>query len=119
MKYGKHKVNVRTIRNLKNNEGLTLRNGRVVTFKTGWQVAFSGVECTTPEEAMQTIREYTASLEKGVCVGVWLSDGIYYIDFSIRVTSKKVAVEMGEKFNQLSIYCWYNRKRGQLEWLEG
>lgn len=117
MKYGKHKVNVRTIRNLKNNEGLTLKNGYIVTYKTGWQVAYSGIECYTPEEAMQAIRDYTKALPKGVCVGVWLSEGIYYIDFSLHITSKQVAMEMGERFNQQSIYCWYNRKRGQLEWL--
>lgn len=118
MKYSKHKINVRTIRNLKDGEGLTLKNGRIVTYKTGWQVAYAGVECATPEEAMEKVREYTRVLPKGVCVGVWFSGDIYYIDFSLHIIDKKVAMEMGTKFNQQSIYCWYNRKRGQLEWLE-
>lgn len=117
MKYGKHKVNVRTIRKLQNNEGLTLKNGYIVTYKTGWQVAYSGIECDTAETAMQIIREYTKALPKGVCVGVWLSNGIYYIDFSLHIISKEIAIEMGERFKQQSIYCWYNRKCGQLEWL--
>ena len=30
-------INVRTIRNLTNNDGLTLRAGRVIRYKTGWQ----------------------------------------------------------------------------------
>ena len=44
-------INVRTIRKLTNNDGLTLRAGRVIRYKTGWQVATEGVECSTPEEA--------------------------------------------------------------------
>ena len=38
MKYTTNRrINVRTVRNIKNNEGLTLRNGEIVEYKTGWQ----------------------------------------------------------------------------------
>ena len=46
-------INVRTIRKLTNNDGLTLRAGRVIRYKTGWQVATEGVECSTPEQVMR------------------------------------------------------------------
>ena len=32
------RINVRTIRNIAENGGLTLRNGKIVEYKTGWQV---------------------------------------------------------------------------------
>ena len=48
-------INVRSIRKLTNNDGLTLRAGRIIRYKTGWQVATEGVECSTPEEAMEAI----------------------------------------------------------------
>ena len=36
MKYATNRrINVRTIRNIKNNEGLTLRHGKIVEYKTG------------------------------------------------------------------------------------
>ena len=29
-------INIRTLRKIENNGGLTLKNGKVVTYKTGW-----------------------------------------------------------------------------------
>ena len=46
MKYlTNRRINVRTIRNIKENEGLTLRNGKIVEYKTGWQVGITGITC--------------------------------------------------------------------------
>ena len=42
MKLSKHRPNVRTIRNLADNGGITLRDGYAVTYKTGYQVAGTG-----------------------------------------------------------------------------
>ncbi len=48
MKYiTNRRINVRTVRNIKNNEGLTLRNGKIVEYKTGWQVGITGIEVKT------------------------------------------------------------------------
>ena len=44
------RINIRTIRNIAENDGLTLRNGKIVRYKTGWQVGITGIECRTPEE---------------------------------------------------------------------
>ena len=49
------KINVRTIRNIAENDGLTLRNGKIIKYKTGWQVAYMGVKCKTPEEVSKLI----------------------------------------------------------------
>ena len=48
MKKSIHKINVRTIRNLSENDGLTLKNGKKISYLSGWQVAVRGDVCYTP-----------------------------------------------------------------------
>ena len=97
-------INIRTMRKLGNNDGLTLKNGKIITYKTGWQVADYGKEATTPEEAMRIVKEM-----RGNC-GVWYSEGIYYIDHSMRISTKHEAMRIGKKFNQISILRWQGMK---------
>lgn len=95
-------INIRTLRKLKNNDGLTLKNGKIITYKSGWQVATEGYETTDMKKAMAYIKLY-----EGNC-GVWLENGIYYIDKSYRVNTKKEALEIGRKCNQISVLGWRN-----------
>ena len=37
-------INIRSIRKLGNNDGLTLKMGKKVNYKSGWQVATEGIE---------------------------------------------------------------------------
>ena len=116
MKYiTNRRINVRTIRNIENEGGLTLRNGKIVEYKTGWQVGIKGIECHTPEEVTAIIH---SELGRVGNIGIWLSDGIYYIDVSKRITTKKDALTVGRLMNQQSIYAWRPRKAGQLVWCE-
>lgn len=93
-------INIRSIKKLSNNGGLTLKNGRIITYKTGWQVATHGVEVKTAREAIEAVKVYG-----GNC-GVWLENGIYYVDKSFRVNTKREALEIGRKHNQISIFGW-------------
>lgn len=95
-------INIRTLRKLKNNDGLTLKCGNRITYKSGWQVATEGQETTDIYEAMKMIRAY-----EGNC-GVWFSEGIYYIDKSHRVNTKREAMSIGRLCNQISVLCWKN-----------
>ena len=95
-------INIRTIKRLLNNEGLTLKAGKPITYKSGWQVATEGVECKTAREAINAVKAY-----KGNC-GVWFADGIYYIDKSHRVNTKREALEVGKAHNQISVLGWRN-----------
>lgn len=95
-------INIRSILKLKENDGLTLKNGKPIIYKTGWQVATEGVECTTAREAISAVKAY-----KGNC-GIWYSCGKYYIDLSKRVNTKKEALEIGRAHNQISILSWRN-----------
>lgn len=93
-------INIRTIRKLTNNDGLTLKKGKIITYKSGWQVATEGIETTDAREAINAVKAY-----KGNC-GIWYSEGIYYIDKSRRVSTKREALEIGRACNQISILCW-------------
>lgn len=88
------------IKSLANNDGVTLKNGAPISYRSGWQVATEGVEVKTPEEAVQAVQMYN-----GTC-GVWLCDGIYYVDRSKRVDTKHEALAVGKQHNQISIYGW-------------
>lgn len=93
-------INIRTLRKIEDNGGLTLRKGKVIVYKSGYQVATEGIETADINQAMQAIRTY-----KGDC-GIWYCDGIYYIDKCKRISTKKDALEIGRNCNQISILRW-------------
>lgn len=95
-------INIRSIRKLAENDGLTLRAGKKITYKTGYQVATEGVECATAREAMDAVKRYG-----GDC-GLWYSGGIYYVDKSRRISTKKEALKIGREHKQISILNWKN-----------
>lgn len=98
----KSMINIRTLKKIQNNGGLTLKNGKPVSYKTGYQVATEGREARDMREAMQFIKEYN-----GNC-GIWLSDGVWYIDKSHRESTKRDALRVGREYNQISILKWSN-----------
>ena len=115
MKYiTNRKANTRTIAKLANNEGLTFRYGKIVEYKTGWQVATNGIEVKTAEEVSHILH---SEMGRKGNIGIWYSEGIYYIDVSKRITTKQDALKVGKIMNQQSIYGWRPRKKGQLVWL--
>lgn len=93
-------INIRTIRKLQENDGLTLKAGKPIAYKSGWQVATEGVECKTAREAINAVKAYN-----GTC-GVWYAGGIYYIDKSHRVNTKREAMEIGRECKQISVLRW-------------
>lgn len=93
-------INIRTLRKIANNGGLTLKNGKPITYKTGWQVATEGVETTDIMEVRAIIKAYN-----GNC-GLWLENGIWYIDKSHRVNTKTEALKIGRECKQISILKW-------------
>jgi hypothetical protein len=97
-------INIRTIKKLNNNDGLTLKQGKIITYKSGWQVADHGIEARSAEEAIIIVRRMG-----GNC-GIWLENGIYYIDHSFRVSTKHEALEIGRQHNQISVLCWRTMK---------
>lgn len=93
-------INIRSILKLKDNDGLTLKKGQRVTFKTGYQVATEGIETRDPREAINAVKAYN-----GDC-GIWFAAGVYYIDKSHRESTLKKALEVGRACKQISILRW-------------
>ena len=93
-------INIRTLKKLNDNDGLTLKKGKVIAYKSGWQVATEGQETRDINKAMEMVRQYN-----GNC-GIWYSEGIYYIDKSHRVNTEREAMEIGRECNQISILNW-------------
>jgi len=89
---------------LKENDGLTLKGYKAIMYKTGYQIADYGTECKTIEEALKAIESMN-----GDC-GVWHSDKTYYVDHSFRVDTKKEALTIGRKHNQISVLDWKTMK---------
>ena len=101
MKYATNRrINVRTIRNITENQGLTLRNGKIVEYKTGWQVGITGITCKTPEEVSDLLHH---GIGRNGNIGIWYSGGIYYIDVSRRITTKQDALKVGKNMNKKNI----------------
>lgn len=95
-------INIRSILKLAENDGMTLKKGNKITYKSGWQVATEGVECKTAREAINAVKAYG-----GNC-GVWYSNNTWFVDKSKRVNTKKEALQIGREHNQISILKWSN-----------
>lgn len=104
-------INVRSIAKLENEGGFTLKHGKMITYKTGYQVATEGIECNTPQEAIIAVKAYN-----GNC-GVWFEDGIYYVDKCHRVAGKRKAILLGIECNQKSILDWKRLNAGKKDYL--
>ena len=93
-------INIRSILKLKENDGLTLKAGKAIVYKSGWQVATEGIETTSAREAINAVKAYN-----GNC-GIWYAGGVYYVDKSHRVNTKREALEVGKAHNQISVLGW-------------
>lgn len=88
------------ILSLKVNDGATLKNNKPIQHKTGWQVATEGHKTRNPKQAVKWIKYYN-----GNC-GLWYDGKWYYIDKSLRISTKKQAVILGIEKKQISILRW-------------
>ena len=43
-------------------------------------------------------------------LGIWYASGIYYVDHSFRISTKREALEVGRQYSQISIYGWKTQK---------
>lgn len=81
---------LRQLLTLKNNDGLTLKAYKPVQYKTGWQVADRGIETRILSEAVNAIIAMNGN------AGVWYSEGVWYIDHSFRVTTKRPLLRLAK-----------------------
>ena len=93
-------IDLNDLINLNDNDGMTLKRGESITYKSGYQVATEGIETTDAAAALEAVNAYN-----GTC-GVWFSNGIYYVDKSKRVDTKREALEIGRACAQISVLKW-------------
>ena len=93
-------INIRSIIKLTEGEGFKLKAGKKVQYKTGYQVAFEGIDTEYARIEFNAVKAYD-----GKC-GVWFEQGIYYIDRGRRISKKRDAIRTGIEANQISIYDW-------------
>lgn len=88
------------IRTMRENDGLTLKHFAAKVYKSGYQVADTSLECRTAADALAAVESYN-----GTC-GIWYSGGIWYVDHSFRVATKREALTIGKEHNQISVLKW-------------
>ena len=95
-------INIRTLRKIEDNGYLTLKSGKPITYKSGWQVATEVKETININEVRKLIKQYG-----GNC-GLWFANGVWYVDKSHRVSTKREAIKVGRECNQISVLKWAN-----------
>ena len=93
-------INIRSLLKLKNDDGMTLKNGKPIRYKSGYQVATEGIVTKDAREAMNAIKQMNGN------AGIWFFNGYYYIDKSHRESTKKEALKVGRENNQISVLRW-------------
>lgn len=95
------------------NGGATINgNGKIVSFPFGYQVAIREYEKKIPLSsvdniALETINNYLLVAKKArAFVGLWLDNETLYLDISNHIQNKGVALSIGRKEKQLSIFDW-------------
>ena len=107
------KFNSITLNKVLKNGGLTLNNkGITAEFKAGYQVSIKDcyiLELNNTDEIIKAINQLIKKACKGYFIGLWIDNNKIYIDYSINIRSKKLALKIASVKNQLSIFSWYNQ----------
>ena len=102
-------ITLATIKSIKRNGGATINKyGNRVTMKSGYQVSKRDLHIIPVDELDKLIiKEAMKLLEsRGEYLGVWIDNGNAYIDISVRIATKRKAMDMGRELNQLSVLRW-------------
>lgn len=106
-----------TIENILENQGATLtKTLRKSSLKSGYMVSLEGYEvkikATQSTKLMYEIGRANGKAEgiENSYVGIWIENGIAYIDVSVNIKDKKKAIEFGNLNKQLAIYDIKNKE---------
>jgi ribose 5-phosphate isomerase len=86
------------------NGGGTLKDGKLIEYKTGYQVAISSQEKTFSKLGQLV---YFIQKNKLRSVGVWRDGALWFLDTNTkRINTKKEAIELAKKYHQIAIWNW-------------
>ena len=100
-------MNIKTIKNeLIKNGGLTLQaDCTKAKEKNGFYCSIIGYEkIIKMEQLEETLKEYKNKLLKNEYIGLWIDNGLLYIDITKHYKDKKRAIQNGIKNKQIAIY---------------
>lgn len=88
--------------------GATIKDGKIVTFDTGYQVSFRDVYLVERHELKKYLKIAIAFAADYAHTGVWYDDERqrYCIDYSKHVKTFNEALTLGKMMNQKAIYDW-------------
>lgn len=95
------------------NNGATLnKKGEMVQLKSGYQVSKRDcLKIPVQQFTNELIEKILAfGLKRGEYAGFWIDNGYIYGDISVRIATKKSAVEMGKQLHQIAVWDWKNNK---------
>lgn len=90
------------------NGGATINKyGKMVNLKSGYQVSKKDLyTCKVDELTQSDIDKVVKNLNRGEYAGLWIENGVVYVDISERVATKRDALAVGKARNQISIFNW-------------
>lgn len=96
------------LKDIKANNGATLnKQGEPLNYKDGYQVSAEDLEVIPAYRLTKKhLIEMLNTLPVGANLGVWIDNKKAYIDYSVRFTNKRQALEYGKAHNQISIWNW-------------
>lgn len=101
------KINLRAIIE---NGGATLdKSGFDANFIRGYQVSkhdVATVKVTETDKIAREIQKLLRRISAREFVGVWVNDGLVYIDISEHINSRSAALRVGRARRQLSVFEW-------------
>ena len=95
------------------NNGATIdKCGKIITLKSGYQVSKKDLgRVFVSELTEQMINDIiTHGLKRGEYAGFWIEDGYLYVDISVRISTKKQALNIGRELKQIAIWDWVHGK---------
>lgn len=111
MKKSVHRVNARTVRKMQENEKLTLKNGKKISYSSGWQVPLFVHAVHTPDEAMRMARLFLNDLQETndnnrYSIEVLRVPAGYQVSITYRVLTRHKAILAAGRYNYHTIYSW-------------
>ena len=96
------------LKDVKLNNGATLdKQGNMINYANGYQVSAEDLEIIPAYRLTKKhLIDMLAKIPNGSNLGVWIDSGKAYIDRSARIGNKRMALSVGRKLNQISIWDW-------------
>lgn len=122
------KLTIKNIQNWLKTNGATIscEDKCAVVYTEGYELSFDGTEIQIPGldfDDREDLELVKATLDKRVeeamypYVGLWVDNGIVYIDYSEHILDRKEAFESGIDSNQLSMFNWGYPNNGDPQYI--